>query len=373
MKQIRVGIIGQGRSGRDIHAWTLVKFPEMYKIAAVAEPLEIRRKMAERDFGCETYPDYLSMIENTELDLVVNASPSHLHVPITLDLLNKGFNVLCEKPLASRVKDVDMLIEASKKSGKLLAIFQQSRFAPYYLQVKKVIDSGVLGRIVQISIAFNGFARRWDWQTIQEYNGGSLLNTGPHPLDQALQFLGTDVMPKVTCIMDKANSFGDAEDYMKLIMHVPGRPVIDLEISSCCAYPSFTYNVQGTCGGLTGTMSHMEWKYFKPSEAPERHLIRETLMGENGNPSYCWEELKWYTEKWDVPKEESNLMSIIAIRYYNMLYKTLTEGAPLEITPQEVRAQVAVIEECRRQNPLFGLTDFAEKGNAYCTEESNAS
>ena len=60
-------------------------------------------------------------------------------------------------------------MEAAEKSGKLLAVYQQSRFAPYYRQVKKVVDSGVLGRIVQVSIAFNGFARRWDWQCIQDF------------------------------------------------------------------------------------------------------------------------------------------------------------------------------------------------------------
>ena len=102
-----------------------------------------------------------------------------------------GFNLLCEKPLARRAADVDKLIEKSKSKGVLFAIYQQSRYAPYFRQVRKVIDSGVLGRIVQINIAFNGFSRRWDWQTLQEYDGGNLLNTGPHPLDQALQLFGT--------------------------------------------------------------------------------------------------------------------------------------------------------------------------------------
>ena len=47
----------------------------------------------------------------------------------------------------------------------------------------------MLGRIVQVSLSFSGFARRWDWQTLQEYKGGNLLNTGPHPMDQAMRLL----------------------------------------------------------------------------------------------------------------------------------------------------------------------------------------
>jgi scyllo-inositol 2-dehydrogenase (NADP+) len=352
LKQIRVAILGQGRSGRDIHGHHLKTVQDQYKIVAVVDPLKDRRQRAAEEYSCDVYQHYTELFVRKDIDLVVNASPSHLHVPITLDLLNNGFNVLCEKPLARHARDVDTLTQASKENGKLFAIFQQSRYAPYFRQVKKVVDSGVLGRIIQVSIAFNSFARRWDWQCLQDYNGGNLLNTGPHPLDQALRFLNTDEMPQVTCIMDRANTFGDAEDYVKLIMRAPNRPLIDLEISSCCAYPSFTYNVQGACGGLKGSMTHIDWKYFKPSEAPEQHLIRTPLMKEDGTPAYCGENLKWYEESWEVPKESDNLFNTISKEYYDMLYKTLTEGAPLEVTPQQVRQQIAVIEECHRQNPL---------------------
>ncbi|MDI6618477.1 MAG: Gfo/Idh/MocA family oxidoreductase [Clostridiales bacterium] len=351
MKQIRVAIIGQGRCGRNIHGTYLIT-DNRFKIVAAVDLLKDRRQRAEQEYGCETFSDYRELFGRKDIDIVINSTPSHLHYPITVDLLNHGFNVMCDKPMAGKVSEVDDMIEAARKSEKLLAIFQQSRYAPYFQQVKKVINSRVLGRIVQISIAFNGFARRWDWQCMQEYNGGNLYNTGPHPLDQALQLLNTKEMPSVTCFMDRANTFGDAEDYVKLILKAAGRPVIDLEISSCCAYPCFTYNVQGTCGGLKGSMEHIDWKYFKPSEAPKQHLVRTPLMHEDGTPAYCSEKLKWYEESWDVPIEKKNLFSTISGEFYNMLYKVMTKGAPLEITPEQIRQQIAVIEEAHRQNPL---------------------
>jgi predicted dehydrogenase len=275
-----------------------------------------------------------------------------MHVPVTIDILNHGYNVLCEKPVARVPEEVDQMVAAAEKSGKVFAIFQQSRYAPYFQQVRKIIDSGVLGRIVQISVAFNSFARRWDWQTIQDYNAGNLYNTGPHPMDQALQLLACEGMPKVTCIMDRVNTFGDAEDYVKVILQAPERPVIDVEISSCCAYPSFTYNVQGSCGGLKGSMTHIDYKYFKPEELQEQQLIKTPLMHADGTPAYCGENIKWYEESWDVPTEQKDLFNTIAGGYYNMLYNTLTTGAPLEITPKQVRQQIAVMAECHRQNPL---------------------
>lgn len=226
-RRIRVGIIGQGRSGYSIHADHLRR-DSRYQIVAVVDPLAERRQQAQEEFGAETYANHRKVLGRKDLDLVVNAAPSYLHVPITLEFLEAGHNVLCEKPLARRVADVDRVIEAARKAGRLLAIFQQSRFAPYFEQVRKVIDSGVLGRIVMIKIAWNGFSRRWDWQTLREYDGGNLLNTGPHALDHALQLFG-EGMPEVKCVMDRTNTFGDAEDHVKLLMTGNDRPTINTQ------------------------------------------------------------------------------------------------------------------------------------------------
>ena len=174
MKTIRVAIVGQGRSGRGIHAEYLQHVPGKFTIAAVADPLKDRRDRAVREFGCDAYASHKPLLRRNDIDLVVNATPSHLHVPYTLEFLNAGFNVLCEKPLAAKVKDVDRLIAAQKKSGTVFAVFQQSRYAPYFQQVRKVIDSGVLGDLVQVNIQFNGFNRRYDWQTLTAFDGGNM-------------------------------------------------------------------------------------------------------------------------------------------------------------------------------------------------------
>ncbi len=362
MKIIRVGIIGQGRSGRDIHGAYLATDPRRFRIVAAADLLADRRQRAAAEYGCETYPDYRALLRRRDLDLVVNATPSSLHPPVTIASLQAGFHTLCEKPMAAVLKDADRMIAAARKARRILAIFQQARFADYFQQVRRVIASGVLGRIVQISIAFNGFARRWDWQTMRSWSGGSLLNTGPHPLDQALQLFG-EGMPDVRCFMDRANTFGDAEDYVKLVLSGRGHPVIDIEIASCCAYPCFTYNVYGTRGGLKGTQASMEWKYFKPAEAPRQKLAVQPLAKPDGVPAYCGEALKWHTGQWPEQRPAAGGQSYVASRpgqsmsgvFYGRLYASLTRGKPLAITPQQIRRQIAVIEECRRQNPqIYG-------------------
>ncbi|HRU05857.1 MAG TPA: Gfo/Idh/MocA family oxidoreductase [Candidatus Brocadiia bacterium] len=353
MKRLRVGIIGQGRSGRSIHAAHLMALKDKFEIVAVVDPIAIRRESAVRDLGCEAYEDYKPLLKRKDLDLVVNATPSYLHVPVTLEILKAGHNCLCEKPFAKTPQEVDKMIAAAKKARKILAVYQQSRFAPYFTKVMEVIKSGVLGRIVQISIAFNGYSRRYDWQTLTSWNGGSLLNTGPHPLDQALRFLDLplDQMPEVFCHMDRANTYGDAEDHVKLIMRAPGRPLIDLEISSCAAYPLYTYHVYGTRGGLKGSTTSAEWKYFKPSECPKLKLTVKPIAKEDGAPAYCSDQIKWHEDKWEVAPEDRELFHSIGSRFYNMLYDHMVNKKPLLVTPQQVRQQIAVIQECQRQNP----------------------
>ena len=353
MKQIKVAILGQGRSGYAIHGKHLLTDTERFKVVAVVDKLPERREKAQRVFGCSVYEDYTELFgKNDEIDLVINSFPSPFHHPVTVDLLNHGFNVLCEKPAAKTPEMIDEMEAAAKKNGKTLAIFQQSRFAPYFNKVQEVINSDKLGRIVQISIAFSGYARRWDWQCIQDNVAGSLYNTGPHPLDQALYLLGNeDEMPTVICKMDNANSFGDAEDYVKLILTMPGKPLIDMEISSCDGYSWGTYKIMGTQGSLCGSQTHLDWKWFVPEEAPEQHLIRTPLTGADGEPAYCGEKLIWHTDSWDAKQDENAFVSAV-YTYYTHLYNKLTEGIEMPVTIKQVRRQIAVIDEAHRQNPM---------------------
>lgn len=348
MKRLKVAIIGQGRSGFDIHAHLMMLMPGQFKVVAIADPLDGNRERGQKAIGCDACTNHKDLFKRDDIDFIINATPSHLHVPVTHEILDAGFNVVCEKPAAKAASEIDGLIAKQQKTGKMLAFFQQARFAPYFRQVKKVIDSGVLGRVVMVKVAFNGFGRRWDWQTLREKNGGNLLNTGPHPLDQALQLLGTDITAQVFCTMDRVNTFGDAEDHVKLILTAPDRPMVDIEISSCCAYPSFTYQIYAQRGGLTGNMTQLEWKYYIPDELPEQHLLRDSvaLMG------YCSEPIKWHTCKWTVPASQSDMFDYMGKKYYANIYNHLTKGQPLEVKVDEIRQQIAVIEEAHRQTGI---------------------
>ncbi len=348
---IRVAVLGQGRSGLDIHCRYLQTAAHKYQIVAVADLLADRRQRAQSEMGCAAYADYHDLLARGDIDLVVNALPSHLHPQATISSLSAGHHTICEKPLAWSVAELDAMIAAADEADRLLLPFQQSRTAPHFQKMLQVIDSGVLGRIVQISICFSGFARRWDWQTLQEYRGGNLLNTGPHPMDQAMRLLNFKTPDQILCAMDRANTFGDAEDYVKILLRTQGKPVIDVEISSCSAFPQPMYTVHGQRGGLSGGPAGLTWRYYDPQKAPKQTLVRTPLPG----PSYCREDLAMIEQSWTPNEGEQNAFAYMSNAYYDGVFAVLREGAQPEITPQQVRVQLAVIEECHRQNPLSQL------------------
>ena len=86
MNPLRVALVGQGRSGRDIHGVYLKTDPR-FRIVAAVDELPDRRERAQAEYRCETFADYRALLKRRDLDLVVNSTFSHLHAPITLALL----------------------------------------------------------------------------------------------------------------------------------------------------------------------------------------------------------------------------------------------------------------------------------------------
>ncbi|NOZ23783.1 MAG: Gfo/Idh/MocA family oxidoreductase [Planctomycetes bacterium] len=342
---VKVGIAGLGRSGWNIHAKHIEALSDKFQVVAVTDPDTGRMKEAADKFGCKTYPDFEALLGDKDVELQVVATPSYLHAPCTIQALKAGKDVVCEKPMATSLAEADEMIATSKETGKLLSIFQNRRYAADFVKVKEVLDSGKLGRIVMIRIAVHGFGRRWDWQTLKEYGGGSLNNTGPHFLDEALQLMGGDEVPEVFCQLECTLTCGDADDHAKVILRLPGHPMIDMEITAACPYGQPTWLVMGTQGGLTGNASGLKWKYFDPKDLPPRQVDRKPTP----DRSYNREDIPWQPEEsWD-PKQEPGPPSN---QFYVDLYETIRNGKPLHITPESVRRQMAVLEECHRQCPL---------------------
>lgn len=353
MERINVAIIGQGRSGRDIHGlFFKSEDNKVVKVVAVAELDEVRRERAKVEYpGCEVYENYKDFYKRDDIDIVVNASSSQDHFAITKDLLENGMNVIVEKPFARNRYECDTLIKLADDKGLLLAVFQQSLLTPYYLETKRVIKSGKLGDIKQIDVTFNGFARRWDWQTLQSKMAGNIYNTGPHPIGIALGLIDFDRdYDVVYSRLDNTDlSSGDSDDYAKIILSAPGKPVVDIETHSNDAFPAWNIKILGSKGSYRCTTYEYEMKYIVDGENPPQKLVYGPLMDEEGYPIYCKEDLKAHVES---GKFEGEAFYTGAVKFYQMIYDKIRHNTPLEVTPEQGAMTISVIEAAHAQNPL---------------------
>jgi len=352
MKKLRLAIIGQGRSGRNIHgAFLKTEANIWFDVVTVVELDPERRERALAEYpGCTAIEDYRDLYGRDDIDLVVNASYSEMHYPITKDLLEHGLNVLVEKPFGANYYQCMELIKLAEDKGVTLAVFQQSLFAPYYAESKKIADSGILGEIKQVNLRNNGFARRWDWQTFQKKLAGSVYNTGPHPIGAALNMLDWDDNFRVAfSSLGLALTSGDADDLVKIILTAPNKPFVDIEINSSDAYCPYTIKIVGTKGTYVATTNGYKMKYIVDGENPERPAVLPSLKDENGLPIYCGEKLVTHEEEGTFT---GGVFSSAVCQFYEMMYNTIANGAELKIKPQQIAKVVQVIETVHAQNPL---------------------
>jgi len=338
LSPIRVGVAGLGRSGWNIHCAAFGKLPDHYKVVAVTDPDQARMQEANAKFGCAMHSSFDALINDPNVELVVVATPSKFHASNTISALKAGKAVVCEKPFATSANEADQVLKVADETGKLVAPFQNRRFAPDFRKVQEILASGKLGRITQIRCCVHSFGRRWDWQTLREFGGGELNNTGPHFLDQLLELLG-EGEPEIFCHLDRALTSGDADDCAKVILRIPGRPLVELEISKANAYPQKNWTIMGTSGSLTGSITELSWKYVDFSKMPERPVDRTP---QSADRQYNRETLEFTEETWKASPEESDL----ADNYYRSIYGTIREGKPLVVTPQSVRRQIHILQRC---------------------------
>jgi len=352
MNKLNIAIIGQGRSGRDIHG-EYFKSEEntLFNVVAVVEYDEKRRERAKEEYpGCEVFEKYSDLFGRKDIDIVVNASYSNEHFKVAKDLLENGFNIVTEKPFAQNRYECETLIKIAKENDCKLGVFQQSLFAPFFVNAKEIIKSGKLGDIKQIDITYNGFARRWDWQTVQVMLGGNIYNTGPHPIGYALSFLDFDRNSVVVYSkLDHVLSSGDSDDYAKIIMTAPNKPVVDIEIHSNDAYPASTLKILGSKGTLQATPAKYEMKYIVDGENAEQKLILESLQDENGYPAYCSENLITHEEEGEL---SGTAFDIGTAKFYEMMYNAVAKGEEMCIKPEDVAMVISVIEQVHAENPL---------------------
>ncbi|QKD02436.1 Gfo/Idh/MocA family protein [Mesorhizobium loti] len=153
MQCIRVGVIGAGGVAQVEHIPNLLKLHRQFKIVGVYDPSRKVRAFVGEEFGLKTFSD-LDALLAMPLDAVVIASPDALHREQTLAAFARGLHVFCEKPLCYSAGDIDDLIAARDRAGKVLQVGYMKRFDPSYEATLKMLP-GTARTLRYISVEVN--------------------------------------------------------------------------------------------------------------------------------------------------------------------------------------------------------------------------
>ena len=165
--------------------------------------------------GIHTYTDLEEMLSKEKIDLIDICIPTYLHKKYAIDMLNRGYLVMSEKPMALNSKDCKDMIAAS--NGRLM-IGQCLRFSPEYLYAKKIIDDGAYGKVTSASFRRLSEPPTWgwdDWFMSYERSGGVIFDLHIHDLDIARFLFGE---PRaVSCVAGGKHIVEDSFAYTRLI------------------------------------------------------------------------------------------------------------------------------------------------------------
>ena len=243
--KLKIGIIGCGMITKERHA------PEYYAnenckvVGFYDKDISRAQAMAEKYGGvvCESVDELLSM----DLDAVSVCVANAMHAEITIQALNAGKHVLCEKPMAVTLEQCEAMVEAAERNGKILMIGHNQRFAAAHQEARRLIQDGAIGKVLSFETKFgHGGPEFWTktpdtWFFHKSQAAfGVMADLGIHKTDLMHYLLGEPIV-KVQAIMNTLDK------------RYPDGTLINVDDNSFCFYQ--------TESGVTGIM-HVSWTFY---------------------------------------------------------------------------------------------------------------
>lgn len=220
-KKLKAGIIGCGGIAKQKHMPSieetgLVDMVAFCDTTELTEKADKRATFAAEKYGtadAKVYSDYKELLNDPKIDIVYVLTPNKSHSYITIDALEAGKHVMCEKPMAKTSREARAMVDAAKRTGKVLTIGYQNRFKPESQYIKRCVERGDFGDIYFAKA--HALRRRavptWGvFLNEEEQGGGPLIDIGTHALDLALWFMDK-YRPKsvMGSVFHKLNENGD--------------------------------------------------------------------------------------------------------------------------------------------------------------------
>ncbi|MCE9557427.1 MAG: Gfo/Idh/MocA family oxidoreductase [Armatimonadetes bacterium] len=195
-QKLKIGLIGAGGIARGAHMKGYASIPDKCEMVAICDTNEETALLAQKEFGLDgakITTSYQDILNDPEIDAVSITTPNKFHMQPTIDALNAGKHVLCEKPLAMNAAEAKLMCRAAKDSGKILQVALQMRFSGQALFLQKFIENGNMGDIYYArakALRRRGVPHWGVFIDKEKQGGGPLIDIGVHILDLTLFLMG---------------------------------------------------------------------------------------------------------------------------------------------------------------------------------------
>ena len=317
---VGVGLIGYGAIAR-AHAESINSTAGL-SLAAVCDVSEERRQAAANEWSVPTHPRVEELLEDPQVGLVVVGTPPSIHADAVVAALEAGKHVVCEKPFALHVDDVDRMIDTASARRRVLTVFQSRRWDPDYLALREVVRSGSIGDAFYMESFIGGHAHPCDyWHTHEPISGGTIYDWGSHYFDWILQLIPEAVRSVSANAHKRVWHDVTNSDQVRVDLTFAGGAQATFLQSDIAAAAKPKWYVLGTRGAVVG-----EWQeQAVPADFPARVKVFRPADGGSH------EELLQLA-----PRDDHG--------FYRNLADHLAWGEPLAVTPSEARRTVAVME-----------------------------
>lgn len=343
IKKINVGVIGLGRIGWYYHCGEINK-SRYFNLVAVADPVPERLKDAEEKYkGIKTFLNYKDLLKLPGLELVVNATPTHLHKSIAIDAFKQGLGVIMEKPMCSNLKEAKELIASAKKHKAFLTTYQPHRLDAYFQHIIKLIKAKEVGEVYLVKFGRYRYVRRNDWQSLEKYGGGQLKNTGAHIIDQVVSILGNKIN-EVYCQRRMVATLGDADDALKIICTNEKGMTCEVDINHGTLHNENLITVIGTDGVIL---------LPDTSQMIVKKLNRKSLKKIKLDISMASANRKYPKDQYETIEKTIKVQKSLSVDFYKNIYENIRLKKDLFIKPEQTITVMEVIEKCSKQRKLI--------------------
>ncbi|MCR5005346.1 MAG: Gfo/Idh/MocA family oxidoreductase [Clostridiales bacterium] len=228
MKRIGIGIIGHGFMGHE-HEKMLKDFEGIRLVGFADKDPE---QLEDVSVGLKRYASNEELIRDPEVDVVLIACNNNQHHDLVIQVAEAGKDVICEKPVAMSLQELDEMEAACKKNNVRFTVHHQRRFDPDFRTAKAVLDSGTLGSVYTIKNSLYGFnGNMHDWHVFKSEGGGMLYDWGVHLLDQVLWMMPGVKIQSVFADVRNVINF-EVDDYFKILMRFENGIMAEVELGT---------------------------------------------------------------------------------------------------------------------------------------------